>query len=200
MPIPDATVPTWFSSEFAVASDPPPGSRQHRDLPAPQNGILSTGPTDSSCGGNRAAVLSMQSPAQIVNSRTIGASPVLLARGLALGAVVALGLVLLASLPRRRPDPRPAQGARIHTAAPVFYDFLAGVDRGPGGNRGGIPWYRTRTLTLDPSAQEIDAVLADRASVVGRGSRTGRHPSRQHRGCIPGSKRCADADRAGTSR
>jgi hypothetical protein len=46
--------------------------------------------------------------------------------------------------------------------------------------------YRTRTLTLDLSAQEIDAVPAHRASAVGRGSRTGRHPSRQHRGCIPG--------------
>jgi hypothetical protein len=68
------------------------------------NAILSTEPKDSSCGGNQASVLSVQRPAQIVNYRTMGTTPVLLAAGLALGAVVALGLALLASVRRRRRD------------------------------------------------------------------------------------------------
>ena len=46
----------------------------------------------------------MQRPAQIVNYRTIGATPVILATGLAAGAVAALGLTLAASVTRRRRD------------------------------------------------------------------------------------------------
>jgi len=68
------------------------------------NAVLSTEPRDSSCGGNEASVLSVQRPAQIVNYRSMGTTPVLLAAGLALGAVVALGLALLASVRRRRRD------------------------------------------------------------------------------------------------
>ena len=46
----------------------------------------------------------MQYPAEIENYRTIGAMPVLLAAGLATGAVTALGLTLTASVRRRRRD------------------------------------------------------------------------------------------------
>lgn len=51
---------------------------------------------------NDVTVLGVQRPAQIVNYRTIGSTPLVLAVGLALGAVVALGLTLGASVRRRR--------------------------------------------------------------------------------------------------
>jgi ABC-type lipoprotein release transport system permease subunit len=46
----------------------------------------------------------VQRPAQIVNYRSIGATPVILAGGLALGAIVALALTLVASVRHRRRD------------------------------------------------------------------------------------------------
>jgi hypothetical protein len=54
--------------------------------------------------GNTVTVLGVQRPAQIVNYRTIGSTPIILAIGLALGAIVALGLTLGASVRRRRRD------------------------------------------------------------------------------------------------
>jgi hypothetical protein len=50
------------------------------------------------------SVLSVQRPAEIVNYRTMGSTPTLLGGGLALGAVVALGLTLIASVRRRWRD------------------------------------------------------------------------------------------------
>lgn len=49
-------------------------------------------------------VLGVQRPAQIVNYRTIGSTPIVLAIGLAAGAVSALALTLTASVRRRRRD------------------------------------------------------------------------------------------------
>jgi predicted lysophospholipase L1 biosynthesis ABC-type transport system permease subunit len=49
-------------------------------------------------------VLRVQYPAEIENYRSMGATPVLLAAGLAVGAVAALGLTLTASVRRRRRD------------------------------------------------------------------------------------------------
>ena len=46
----------------------------------------------------------MQYPAEIENYQSIGATPVLLAAGLAVGAVIALGLTITASVRRRRHD------------------------------------------------------------------------------------------------
>ncbi len=54
--------------------------------------------------GNHVAVLGTLRPAQIVNYRTTGSTPVILAVGLAAGAIVALGLTLTASVRRRRRD------------------------------------------------------------------------------------------------
>jgi ABC-type antimicrobial peptide transport system permease subunit len=54
--------------------------------------------------GDEVGILSVQRPAQIVNYRTIGSTPTFLAVALAIGAVVALGLTLGASVRRRRRD------------------------------------------------------------------------------------------------
>jgi hypothetical protein len=50
------------------------------------------------------SVLSAQRPADIVNYRSMGRTPALLGAALAVGAVVALGLTLIASVRRRRRD------------------------------------------------------------------------------------------------
>ena len=57
---------------------------------------------DPAAAGNNITLVAVQRPAQIVNYRSIGAAPELLAVGLALGAVFALGLTLTASVRRRR--------------------------------------------------------------------------------------------------
>jgi hypothetical protein len=54
--------------------------------------------------GASVEVLPVQYPAEIENYRSIGSTPALLATGLAIGAVVALGLTLTASVRRRRRD------------------------------------------------------------------------------------------------
>jgi hypothetical protein len=54
--------------------------------------------------GQSVDVLPVQYPAEIENYRTTGATPALLAAGLAAGAVIALGLTLIASVRRRRRD------------------------------------------------------------------------------------------------
>jgi ABC-type lipoprotein release transport system permease subunit len=54
--------------------------------------------------GSAVAALAVQRPAEIVNYRTMGATPALLASGLAAGAILALGLTLAASVRRRRHD------------------------------------------------------------------------------------------------
>jgi ABC-type lipoprotein release transport system permease subunit len=50
------------------------------------------------------ALLAVQRPAEIVNYRTMGDTPALLGAALAVGAVVALGLTLFASVRRRQRD------------------------------------------------------------------------------------------------
>jgi hypothetical protein len=53
---------------------------------------------------NFVSVLPVQRPAEIVNYKTMGAMPAILAGGLAAGAVTGLGLTLIASVRRRRRD------------------------------------------------------------------------------------------------
>lgn len=59
---------------------------------------------DKNAVGNGVSLLGVVRPVQIVDYRSVGATPELLAGGLALGAVVALGLTLAASVRRRRRD------------------------------------------------------------------------------------------------
>ncbi len=54
--------------------------------------------------GNTVSVVGVQRPAEIVNYRSTGATPALLAGALAAGAVIALGLTLATSVRRRRHD------------------------------------------------------------------------------------------------
>jgi hypothetical protein len=55
-------------------------------------------------GGSAGGVVSVLRPAAIVNFRAMGTTPALLAAALAIGALVALGLTLAASVRRRRRD------------------------------------------------------------------------------------------------
>ncbi len=64
----------------------------------------STFAVDPNTQGQTVTVLGVQRPAQIVNYRSIGLTPVTLAVGLAVGAVVALALSLVSSVRRRRRD------------------------------------------------------------------------------------------------
>jgi hypothetical protein len=59
---------------------------------------------DPDAPGNNVTVLGVQQPVQIVNYRSIGSTPVILAVGLAIGAIVALALTLVASVRHRRRD------------------------------------------------------------------------------------------------
>lgn len=59
---------------------------------------------DPNTTGDTVEVLSVQRPAEIVNYQSTGATPVILATGLAVGAVFALALTLIASVRRRRRD------------------------------------------------------------------------------------------------
>jgi hypothetical protein len=61
-------------------------------------------PRKAGAAGGSIEILPVQYPAEIENYRTIGALPVLLATGLAIGAVVALGLTITAAVRRRRRD------------------------------------------------------------------------------------------------
>jgi FtsX-like permease family/MacB-like periplasmic core domain len=63
--------------------------------------IMSADPSEA---GDTYQVLTVQQPAEIVNYSSTGATPVILASGLAAGAGVALGLTLVASVRRRRRD------------------------------------------------------------------------------------------------
>jgi hypothetical protein len=67
-----------------------------------------TGPSacapDQSAAGDAVSVLQVQHRAEIVNDRSTGATPVVPAAGLAVGAIAALGLTLHSSVRQRRRD------------------------------------------------------------------------------------------------
>lgn len=59
---------------------------------------------DPQASYNNVSVKGVLRPVQIVNYRSIGSTPIVLSLGLALGAILALGLTLAASVRRRRRD------------------------------------------------------------------------------------------------
>jgi hypothetical protein len=73
----------------------PAAARRALDRIATEVNVLGHGPP---------VVVAVQRPAEIVNYRTMGATPALLGGALAGGAVVALGLTLITSVRRRRRD------------------------------------------------------------------------------------------------
>ncbi len=77
------------------------GKRNLEGIAAVGNAVFKKDPQGV---GNEISVLGVQRPAQIVDYRSIGATPVVLATGLAAGAVIALALTLIASVRRRRRD------------------------------------------------------------------------------------------------
>ena len=83
---------------------PAAGLASIRRTAAGANRALAAALASSPCHGDILGVLPVQHPAQIANYRTMGATPALLAFGLAAGAVAALGLTLFASVRRRRRD------------------------------------------------------------------------------------------------
>jgi hypothetical protein len=98
----------------------PPGERNLFDVPAGPNAILiRLNPTANRVAalaslnniltklggrGNGGQMVGVQRPAQIINYRSLGSTPTVLGGALAAGAVVALGLTLIASVRRRRRD------------------------------------------------------------------------------------------------
>lgn len=77
--------------------------RAAQRLASTATGVLAKEPADNqTCAGYQASVLSVQRPAQIINYRSMGLTPLLLAVALAVGATVALGFTLVASVRRRR--------------------------------------------------------------------------------------------------
>jgi ABC-type lipoprotein release transport system permease subunit len=77
--------------------------RAAQDLASEASQVLAKEPANNqACYGYQASVLAVQRPAQIVNYRSMGLTPLLLAIALAAGATIALGLTLVASVRRRR--------------------------------------------------------------------------------------------------
>lgn len=72
-------------------------------IAAAANNVFSAVP-DGDAQGDTVSVVGVQRPAEIVNYRTMGVTPALLASALAAGAIVALGLTLATSVRRRRRD------------------------------------------------------------------------------------------------
>jgi hypothetical protein len=59
-------------------------------------------PTNDPCAGESVELLGVEHPAEIVNYRSMGDTPAILASAVAVGAAIALGLTLAASVRRRR--------------------------------------------------------------------------------------------------
>jgi hypothetical protein len=80
---------------------PAAGRTSLRRIVAAANKAMAADPAGQ---GDIYQVLGVQRPAEIVNYQSTGATPGILAGGLAVGAVVALGLTLATSVRRRRRD------------------------------------------------------------------------------------------------
>jgi hypothetical protein len=99
-PDPTQNGPDLVFVRLRAGLDAAAGRADIQRIVAAGNAALTDDPKGSQ--GNSISALGVQRPAEIVNYRTIGSTPTLLAAGLALGAAVALGLTLVASVRRRR--------------------------------------------------------------------------------------------------
>jgi hypothetical protein len=95
--------PNTVFVRFRSGSDHAAALRSLRRVADSLNQALDANP-DFAGAGILVAVVPVQHPAEIVNYRTMGSTPAILASGLAAGAIVALGLTLAASVRRRRRD------------------------------------------------------------------------------------------------
>ena len=95
----DSALPTSFLHAMNAAA----GRANLQRIAGAANRAFAAVP-DGGGSGDTIAVVGVQRPAEIVNYRSIGATPTLLVSGLALGAVSGLALTLVASVRRRRRD------------------------------------------------------------------------------------------------
>ena len=86
---------------FREGVDNDAAARTLEDAAKANDAALTASPDFPNTGAST-YVLPVQRPAEIVNYRSMGKTPPLLAGGLAIGALVALGLTLAASVRRRR--------------------------------------------------------------------------------------------------
>ena len=95
--------PNMIFIRLRHGANPTAAAQSLQEIADSVNQVLAT---DSTFAGLGATVylLPVQRPAEIVNYRSMGNTPPILAAGLAAGAVVALGLTLAASVRRRRRD------------------------------------------------------------------------------------------------
>jgi hypothetical protein len=98
---PNLNGPELVFVRFRPAVSPQAGQAGLRRIAAVGDEVFASDPHGQ---GNSVTVLGVQRPAQIVNYRTIGSTPVILAIGLAAGAIGALGFTLTTSVRRRRRD------------------------------------------------------------------------------------------------
>ena len=145
--------------------------------------------------GDTVSVLGVQHPAEIVNYRTMGVTPALLAAGLAAGAVVALGLTLTASVRRRRRDLALlktlgfTQG-QLATAVAWQASVAATV-----GIIVGVPAGIAGAVAVDPlRPSDLRGPEAHRSGVVDSPRRAGSACPCQHRRRIAGTDRRSHLD------
>ena len=100
-PDPVLNGPELVFVRFRSGISPAAGRASLQRIAEAANKVLAADPNAT---GNTVTVLGVQRPVQIVNYRSIGSTPVILAVGLAVGAIVALALTLVASVRHRRRD------------------------------------------------------------------------------------------------
>ncbi|MGO9149115.1 MAG: ABC transporter permease [Acidimicrobiales bacterium] len=102
-PNPTLNGPTMVFVRLRAGVNPAAGLADLQKIANAGNKAFLAVPNGGAAGAS-VQVLPVQYPAEIENYRSIGATPLLLAAGLATAAVIALGLTLVASVRRRRRD------------------------------------------------------------------------------------------------
>jgi len=100
-PDPNENGPDMIAVQLRKTVGSAAGLTSLQDIANAATKIMAADPSEA---GSTYEVLAVQQPAEIVNYSSTGATPVILASGLAAGAGVALGLTLVASVRRRRRD------------------------------------------------------------------------------------------------